>query len=54
MPPGTGDLQMTLTQTVSLSGAVLVTTPHTLSVADLVKGQEMFHQVKVNTLAVVL
>lgn len=37
MPPGTGDLQMTLTQSASLSGAVLVTTPHTLSVADLVK-----------------
>lgn len=53
MPPGTGDLQMTLTQSVSLSGAVLVTTPHTLSVADLVKGATMFRTVDVPVLAVV-
>lgn len=53
MPPGTGDLQMTLTQSVSLTGAVLVTTPHMLSVADLVKGSDMFAEMKVPVLAVV-
>jgi hypothetical protein len=53
MPPGTGDIQMTLTQSLGLSGAVLVTTPHVLSIADLVKGADMFNQVKVDTLAVV-
>ena len=53
MPPGTGDIQMTLAQSASLSGTVLVTTPHTLSVADLIKGESMFRDVKVETLAVV-
>ncbi len=53
MPPGTGDIQMTLAQNAALSGAILVTTPHTLSVADLIKGESMFRDVKVNTLAVV-
>lgn len=38
MPPGTGDIQITLGQSASLSGAVIVTTPHTLSLADAAKG----------------
>ena len=53
MPPGTGDIQMTITQSMALSGAVLVTTPHPLAVADLIKGMSMFHDVKVPPLAVV-
>lgn len=38
MPPGTGDVQITLTQSVQLSGAVVVTTPHRLAVVDAAKG----------------
>ena len=53
MPPGTGDIQMTLSQTVALSGALLVTTPHTLAVADLVKGASMLLDVKVPIIGVV-
>lgn len=39
MPPGTGDLQITLSQSACLSGAVIVTTPHRLSLADAAKGR---------------
>lgn len=53
MPPGTGDIQITLTQTISLTGAVIVTTPHTLSLVDAAKGVAMFEDLKVPTLAVV-
>ena len=38
MPPGTGDIQITLTQSISLTGAVIVTTPHKLSLVDAAKG----------------
>lgn len=40
MPPGTGDIQITLSQTAQLSGAVIVTTPHLLSVVDANKGTQ--------------
>lgn len=42
LPPGTGDIQLTLVQTVPLTGAVLVTTPQELSVIDAVKAMNMF------------
>jgi ATP-binding protein involved in chromosome partitioning len=42
LPPGTGDIQLTLVQTVPLTGAILVTTPQELSVIDAVKAMNMF------------
>lgn len=47
LPPGTGDAQLTLTQTVPLDGAVIVTTPQEVSLIDARKGIEMFRQVRV-------
>ena len=45
LPPGTGDAQLTLTQTTSLSGAVIVTTPQEVSLIDARKGLQMFQKV---------
>ena len=44
LPPGTGDAQLTLTQTAPLSGAVIVTTPQDVSLIDARKGLEMFRR----------
>ena len=52
-PPGTGDVPLTLCQSVTLSGAVIVTTPHPLSVIDVAKGMQMFRDVRVPILAIV-
>jgi Mrp family chromosome partitioning ATPase/DUF971 family protein len=54
MPPGTGDIHITLGQSVPISGAVIVTTPQNLAVVDVIKGLELFNALKVPTLAVVL
>ncbi len=53
LPPGTGDVQLTLIQTVPLTGAVIVTTPSTVALADVRKAIEMFRQVNVEVLGVV-
>src|SRR5207302_4386751 len=53
LPPGTGDAQLTLTQTAPLSGAVIVTTPQVVSLIDARKGLEMFRQVRVPVLGIV-
>jgi len=53
LPPGTGDVQMTLTQRAPISGAVVVTTPQEVSLIDAEKGVKMFFQVKVPILGVI-
>jgi ATP-binding protein involved in chromosome partitioning len=53
LPPGTGDVQLTLIQSVPVSGAVIVTTPSVVALADVRKAIEMFRQVNVEVLGVV-
>jgi ATP-binding protein involved in chromosome partitioning len=53
LPPGTGDVQLTLIQSVVVTGAVLVTTPSIVALADVRKAIEMFRQVNVEILGVV-
>jgi ATP-binding protein involved in chromosome partitioning len=53
LPPGTGDAQLTLTQSASLSGAVIVTTPQEVSLIDARKGLQMFQKVNVPVLGLV-
>jgi ATP-binding protein involved in chromosome partitioning len=53
LPPGTGDVQLTLAQTVPLTGAILVTTPQDLALLDVTKGAEMFKQVGAPLLGIV-
>ncbi len=53
LPPGTGDVQLSLIQTVSLTGAVIVTTPSIVALADVRRAIEMFRQVNVEILGVV-
>ncbi len=53
LPPGTGDIQLSLVQSISLAGAILVTTPQEVALADVVKGLEMFRQLDVPILGVI-
>jgi ATP-binding protein involved in chromosome partitioning len=53
MPPGTGDVQLTLTQTIPLTGAVIITTPQDISIADARKGAKMFQKVNVPVLGII-
>jgi ATP-binding protein involved in chromosome partitioning len=53
MPPGTGDIALSLSQTVPVSGAVVVTTPQTVSVADTRRAVRMYQKLNVPTLGLV-
>ena len=53
MPPGTGDAQLTLSQSVELAGAVIVSTPQDVALLDAVKGVQMFRKVNVPILGIV-
>ncbi len=53
LPPGTGDIQLTIVQTVTLSGAVIVTTPQEVALIDARKAVSMFAKVNVDILGVV-
>lgn len=53
MPPGTGDIQLTLVQTIPLSGSVIVTTPQDISLTDARKGANMFEKVNVPVLGII-
>jgi ATP-binding protein involved in chromosome partitioning len=53
LPPGTGDVQLTLTQQVPITGGVIVTTPQDLALADVRRGIAMFRQVKAPILGLI-
>jgi ATP-binding protein involved in chromosome partitioning len=53
MPPGTGDIQLTLSQRVPVAGAVIVTTPQDIALLDARKGIEMFRKVDIPVLGVI-
>jgi ATP-binding protein involved in chromosome partitioning len=53
MPPGTGDIQLTLSQRVPVSGAIIVTTPQDIALLDARKGLKMFEKVSVPVLGIV-
>ena len=53
MPPGTGDIQLTLSQTVPVTGAIVVTTPQDIALLDAKKGLKMFQKVNVPILGIV-
>jgi ATP-binding protein involved in chromosome partitioning len=53
LPPGTGDIQLTIVQTVALDGAVIVTTPQEVALIDARKAVSMFEKVNVRVLGIV-
>lgn len=53
LPPGTGDIQLTLVQTIPLTGSVIVTTPQDVALSDAIKGIAMFKNVNVPCLGVI-
>jgi ATP-binding protein involved in chromosome partitioning len=53
LPPGTGDVQLTLTQTAPINGAVIVTTPQAVALEDVKRGIQMFNTVSVPVLGII-
>jgi len=53
MPPGTGDAQLSLVQSIAVSGAIIVTTPQEVAVGDALRGAKMFEKVNVPVLGIV-
>ncbi len=53
LPPGTGDIQLTLTQKLRMTGAVIITTPQDIALADVRKGADMFRKVNTPVLGVI-
>ena len=53
MPPGTGDIQLTLAQQVPVAGALVITTPQDIALTDAIKGMAMFEQVKLPVLGII-
>jgi ATP-binding protein involved in chromosome partitioning len=53
LPPGTGDVQLTITQSVLLDGAIVVSTPQDLALRDAVRGVEFFDKTKTKVLGMV-
>jgi ATP-binding protein involved in chromosome partitioning len=53
LPPGTGDVQLTLVQQVALTGAVIVTTPQDLALKDVERGANMFEKVNTPVLGII-
>ena len=53
LPPGTGDIQLTIAQKVAVAGAVIVSTPQDVALSDVVRGKAMFDKVNIATLGIV-
>ena len=53
MPPGTGDIQLTLAQRIPVTGAIIVTTPQNVALMDATKGIELFNRVQIPVLGVI-
>ncbi|WP_156492708.1 P-loop NTPase, partial [Oleiphilus sp. HI0080] len=53
MPPGTGDIQLTLSQKVPVTGSIIVTTPQDIALMDCQKGIEMFRKVNIPVFGVI-
>jgi ATP-binding protein involved in chromosome partitioning len=53
LPPGTGDVQLSISQKLKVTGALLVTTPQAVALADVIRAKAMFDRVRISTLGVV-
>ena len=53
LPPGTGDIQLTMTKKIPITGAVIVTTPHDLSIMDARRAIAMFKKVNIHTIGII-
>ncbi len=53
LPPGTGDIQLTLAQKIPVAGAVVITTPQDIALLDAIKGVEMFRKVDIKVLGII-